>query len=84
MQQARRHRVARQQKVPVERIAVLETQMAQVRGTQEAILDKQTEILTELSRYRGAFGMALLLFSAVGTALIFFKDFVLAKLGMRS
>lgn len=66
-----------------ERIAVLEAQMAEVRTSQGAILRKQEEILTELSRYRGAFGTVLLILSAVGTALMFFKDAILTKLGMK-
>jgi len=70
-------------KLHAERLAILETQMADVHANQAAILSKQEEILTELSRYRGAFGMAMLIFSAVGTALVFFKDAILTKLGMK-
>lgn len=70
-------------KLHAERIAVLETKMAEVHANQTAMLAKQDEILTELARYRGAFGTVLLILSAVGTALLFFKDAILAKLGMK-
>lgn len=75
--------MSRRPKPVNERLAVLETEMDEVRATQRAILSKQDEVLTELSRYRGAFGMALLIFSAIGTALMFFKDAVMTKLGMK-
>lgn len=66
-----------------ERIAVLEVQMNDVRGTQRSILEKQDEILRELARYRGAFGTATLVVSAIATALMFFKDAILAKFGVK-
>lgn len=75
--------MSRRPKSANERLAVLETEMDEVRATQRAILSKQDEVLTELSRYRGAFGMALLIFSAIGTALMFFKDAVMTKLGLK-
>lgn len=75
--------MSRRSKPANERLAVLETEMDEVRATQRAILTKQDEVLKELSRYRGAFGMALLIFSAIGTALMFFKDAVMTKLGMK-
>lgn len=75
--------MSRRPKPVNERLAVLETEMDEVRNTQRAILSKQDEVLTELSRYRGAFGLALLIFSAIGTALMFFKDAVMTKLGLK-
>ena len=71
-------------KAQTERIAVLEAQMAQVRTVQDTILAKQDQMLTELARYRGAFGLATIIFSAIATALIFFKDAILAKIGVRA
>jgi hypothetical protein len=70
-------------KTQAERLAVLEREMDEVRSTQQAILSKQDQVLQELSRYRGAFGMALLLFSAIGTALMIFKDTLMLKLGIK-
>lgn len=75
---------ARRPKVTSERIAVLETQVDGVLNTQEAILAKQDQILQELSRYRGMFGAALLIISAIGTALMFFKEAILLKFGLKS
>lgn len=66
-----------------ERIAILETQVSTITQTQTAILEKQDKMLTELARYRGAFGFATIVFSAVATALVFFKDALLAKFGLK-
>lgn len=75
--------MATRSKITVERLAVLETEMDGVRKVQDEILSKQDEVLAELARYRGAFGLALLVLSAIGTALLFFKDAILTKLGFR-
>lgn len=66
-----------------ERIAVLETQVKAISATQAELLQKQDQMLTELARYRGAIGLATILFSAIGAALMIFKDAVLVKLGMK-
>jgi len=67
-----------------ERLAVLETEMTEVLQRQGKLLRQQQEILQELARYRGAIGMALLIFSSIGTALWFFKDAILVKLGLKT
>lgn len=75
--------MSKRPKVQSERLAVLEAEVDDIKSTQKQILDKQDEILVELARYRGAFGMATLLVTAIATALMFFKDAILAKLGMK-
>ena len=66
-----------------ERIAVLETEMQIVRTSVETLLEKQVALLLKLERYDGKFGAVLLALSAVGTALLFFKDSILSKLGLK-
>lgn len=70
-------------KTQKERLTVLEVQVQGVCETQQVILERQDKILEELAKYRGAFGAATLLFSAIATALFIFKDYILIKLSFK-
>jgi hypothetical protein len=57
-----------------EQLAVLRNENAHINKDIEELKETQKTILAELNRYKGAFGMVFLLFSAIGTAItIYFK-----------
>jgi len=71
-----------------ERLAVLETEMLAVKegahamkADVHAILKSQSEMMNELTRYRGIWGGVLLVFSAVGVFLQFFIPAIKQWLG---
>lgn len=58
------------------RVGNLETAMAKAGDAYERIAQKQQEILNELNRYRGAWGMLLLVLTAFTAAARLFKDWI--------
>ena len=59
-----------------ERVAVLETQHEGLVSRLDAALQKQDEILKELTRYKGFVGGIAFVVSGAGVLLMFFKDWI--------
>lgn len=57
-----------------ERVAVLESRQGTIEETMKKIAEKQDRILSELTKYKGAFGMLTMLGSAIVAVAALMKD----------
>lgn len=64
----------------VERIAVLETEVKELKAEQDKILKCVQDIHSEMIRYKGFLGGIAFLASGIGIFLTLFKDWVIAHL----
>lgn len=64
----------------VARTAVLEEQHKTVISKIDKIEEKQDAMLTELTKYKGAYGMLTLLGTVLFAGVTFFKDWIWARL----
>lgn len=65
----------------VERIAVLESEVASLKEDQKEILKCMHEIKDEMTRYKGFLGGVAFLISGLGIFLTLFKDWIIKHMG---
>lgn len=65
----------------VERTAVLETKVSSLEDNHQEMLKLMHEIKDEMTRYKGFLGGIAFLISAIGVAIMFFKEWIIKHLG---
>ena len=66
-----------------ERLAVVETELKHVSDKLEKLGDSMDNIQEQLNVLNGRWGIILMVISGISFLAVFFKDFILTKLGMR-